>query len=102
MLTFFLRRTGNRRVLSVFKLDRGVPYQWTPDGWKPQHFDYSGMGDGWADYDPVTVEEACQALLDLGVPPDELVAVIAGINPHGNLAKALGADFLAKALGEAF
>ena len=91
-LTFYLRRANSGRVLAVYKLDRGIPYQWTPDGWTPQHFDYSGMGEDWADYDAVSVEEACQALLDLGVNPDQLGAVILGLSPHSPLAKLLGAD----------
>jgi hypothetical protein len=29
-----------------------------------RHFDWSGMGEDWADYDGVEFEEACEALLE--------------------------------------
>lgn len=88
-IAFFIRRV-NGQLLGVYKLHNGVPQQWTVDGWEKRHFDWSGIGEDWAEYDAVEIEEACAALLELGVTPDQLRAVILGVNPNGNLAAVLG------------
>lgn len=75
VLTFYV--SSGDGVDGVYKVDRGIPYQWTLDGWMPQHFDYSGVG-GATEYDTMSVEEAVQALLDRGVSPDQANAAILG------------------------
>lgn len=93
-IVFFVRRTLEGRLLGVYRLRNGLPQQWTVDGWQTRQFDWSGIG-GSTDYDEATVEEACQALLELGVTTDQLPGLILGLNPEGNLAKVLGRNGLA-------
>jgi hypothetical protein len=90
---FLLQRYSDGDV-SVIRITGGG-YQ--AKAWNPKErkwvtvfgLDWTGMG-GSTDYDAVTDEEAAQALLDQGVKPDELEAVMLGLNPdESTLARVL-------------
>lgn len=65
MISFYVSRDAKGRAFALYRVVDGASEQWTPQGWEPQHFDYSGIG-GATEYDAIEVEDAVMALVELG------------------------------------
>lgn len=82
MSEFLLRRYSDGvaviRVTGAYQAKTWNPkeYKWVPIG-----SDWMGFG-GATNFEDATEEEAAQALLDLGVKPDELEPVMLGLDPE--------------------
>lgn len=63
---------GNTRALFRVR-DSSRAEIWSPDGWRPAGPEWTGIG-GASDYDPITVEEAVDILVEWGA--DELNPVL--------------------------
>jgi hypothetical protein len=85
---FFLRSYGE--ITLVYFVRNSQARGWNPSArrWVPSGIDWSGIG-GATEYDAATEDEAAEALLRLGVEADELPAVMIGLSPDSDLAKAL-------------
>jgi hypothetical protein len=65
-IRFMKKEAFDGTFLALIRIwDGSDAEQWTMDGWVPVDAEWSGIG-GSTDYEPISVEQACRILIDLG------------------------------------
>lgn len=75
MIVFYVERDSDGQPWSLFRVVDYSPSLWTPNGWVPSHFDWTGIG-GATEYDVVTKAETVRVLRGFGLTSGQAAAAV--------------------------